>query len=1273
MSGIMRSGSSGNNSSNNNNGGGGQQRRRSSRRPSNLNALPFEQGIICSLKDSFGFIHCAERPEEIFFHYSEVANCRPDELQVDTEVEFKVVGGTTTTTTPATTGNGGSGGDNDGGSIKRVAAYQIKALPTGTVVWETEEEAGRVYRGLVERAPRYDAPGRGGGGGAGSSKAYSTDGSIRVLLLPGDDVNNNDGITSSFNRKEEDEEDTAEENDKSKGPVVRLRAGEYSGAVSGGAGDGPNSGGNNNSNNNGGGNSNRLFRGDLVEFRILIDRRTQQKYARHITLIQSEKERSRIERERKLLESAVPEEGIIVSLNKGFGFVKSNKRREDIYFQYPHMIMPEGGGGGDEHEEFELKIGQEVKFLVVTETPSEGEGGGEQQPTNRQSKCSARQIECLPEGSVVFHTVVARGVKGMVTMAPQPPSPSNKGDDCREGKIRLHQALTDAAGCDESDEILVEEVLLHYSDAPGGVFTYQNHRNQLVSGLWVHEGDTLLFDVTKETVDGSYRAIPTLHTLSVGGGIEEPEPATSDNSILPSSDASRQAAIRMISPTIVGRAEGMIQTLKLDYGFIHFAERPIDVHFKMYDLFPDELQADIRKQMGIEGPVKLEPGVAVQFDICAHGNISHAGSGNRGRTGKGGNAIERENIRGQRIVLLPKSAMTLEKVIAQGVKGVVKAVDSKQLYAGVLDLEEEVHPMTLDERHPLVAQMLDAFLEESSTPKGRKTLVYRDTLSMKDDDIVVEMAQLKGQGALECSHIPIPGISPHPGRLCIRRVEQSSGGSASCEEQTLSGGKSNKTEIKKYKSLRFDKSNMVNELKEDVPPGIGDIVSLDIIYSRRSGNFKIQNLKTLERKPIEAGKPANLTSVEASGVGVVKDVVPKRNFGFVSVLDDNATRRELLFFHLPQDRKGGGLRKGDEVKFDIVMEGGKRIATNMKIVPKGTIPSAAPQNACFGYILLEPSHTSLADTPMRKAHSNLSSGSDKPANGRWTEAKDDGKKNSQSEMHEGGCILLLEDKTGMFQKKSSSRRRRKAGHSQAHENGVDSSDDISVDDTRSVDSAGGDTTDDELSGDEGASSDDTAGNNRIVTVLSHLAYKNGAIAIHGTGAGLSMDGSTNPRRGDLVSFVKGRKRDTVRDVRLVERQKATLQSGRLENIQRIDTEDGKNKGNAKFIASTEMGEEYDIELSEVVSCDAKILKEKESVEGILHGGRIFGICRTCDLYLTSKPTTTHKERPKINLTVKKNRGGTIMAQSMMAKGPDGSNGFKNGWTKRTSAYAIGSV
>jgi len=1013
-----------------------------------------------------------------------------------------------------------------------------------------------------------------------------------------------------------------------------------------------------------------------VTFRVFLDRRTKQKYARQITLIQSERERKRIEKEKRLLEDASHEEGIVVSLNNGFGFVRSNKRREDVYFNYSHLVIPETPDGKD-NDNFELVKGQEVKFLVVTEEQLERQNSNSSSNSNNNSasngnvKVSARQIHCLPKGSVVFHTLEAEGLKGVVIRAPHPPSPGSKGDDSRLGYVRVMSPPQNHHG------VAIEgDILLHYSDAPGGVFTYQNHRNLSSSGLWIHEGDTLLFDVVKEVVDGSYRAVPTLHKIGLGGTVMKPNKNGDADANVDAGGTTtatgndddadvEKPAIRLASVSVVGRAEGVIHTLKPDYGFIHFAERPVDVHFKTYDIMPEELQADLLRNMGIDQPIQLQEEAAVQFDICAHGNITT--TTHRGR--RRGAQQARENIRGQRIVILPKSAVTLEKVIATDCKGVIKSINPQQLYTGAVDLEEDVKPMTMDERHPLVAKMIDSFLEESSLPNGRKSIVFRDTLGMNDDDVITEMAKLKGGGALECSRIPVPGIAPHPGRICIRRIENKDDSAENEKDSQKEGAavpvptkgkrRGKQQGERAFKNIRFERSSLDDALKHDVPPSPGDIITCDIIQNRRNGKMIVKNLKIVERKFGE-GNPAVLTATDSAGVGVVKEVVHRRNFGFISVLDENNTKNELLFFHLPKDKR---FAKGSEVKFDIAMEGAKRIAINIENVPKGTIPSVASKNACLGYILMEPSHTTLKNTPARKT---AKASGDKVGNGRWAETNDDAKATTvKREMVEDGCILLLEDKTGMFQKKRARRRKKRS----ASVDSIDSLGDLSVDETKSVGSVDGLASEDDDLSSDGCDRE----YNDIVSILSRIHYTNGSIAIHGAGATSCMDGSTNPKRGDLVSFVKGRKQKAARDIRIMKRETAILQRGRLENIQVIKTDDNKNKGKAQFIAATENQEVYDIDLAEVVSCSVSILKEKASMEGILHEGKIYGLCRTSDLYLASKIVVggsgKNRQRPKLNLTVKKDRGGRIMAQSMMAKGPDDTIGFKAGWTKRASEYA----
>merc|ERR1712038_313255 len=110
-------------------------------------------------------------------------------------------------------------------------------------------------------------------------------------------------------------------------------------------------------------------------------------------------------------------------------------------------------------------------------------------------------------------------------------------------------------------------------------------------------------------------------------------------------------------------------------------------------------------------------------------------------------------------------------------------------------------------------------------------------------------------------------------------------------------------------------------------------------------------------------------------------------------------------------------------------------------------------------------------------------------------------------------------------------------------------------------------------------------------------------------------------------------------------------------------------GTAKF--TSEDGKIFPISLSEVISCDLKVLKDNVGVEGILHNDDLVGICRTADLYLNSSIGSGLKERPRLNLTVKnelKGLGGKIIAESGMAKGPDGTNGFHAGWTTRISKF-----
>lgn len=52
-------------------------------------APPMSQGVVCSLKENFGFIERADLVKEIFFHYSEYSD-NIAELVLGDDVEFSI-------------------------------------------------------------------------------------------------------------------------------------------------------------------------------------------------------------------------------------------------------------------------------------------------------------------------------------------------------------------------------------------------------------------------------------------------------------------------------------------------------------------------------------------------------------------------------------------------------------------------------------------------------------------------------------------------------------------------------------------------------------------------------------------------------------------------------------------------------------------------------------------------------------------------------------------------------------------------------------------------------------------------------------------------------------------------------------------------------------------------------------------------------------------------------------------------------------------------------
>uniref|UniRef100_A0A6T7IY63 CSD domain-containing protein n=1 Tax=Attheya septentrionalis TaxID=420275 RepID=A0A6T7IY63_9STRA len=1241
-------------------------RRGGGRNAPNWANYPVERGCISTLLDNFGFIYGADRPIEVFFHYSEVSGVHQSDLQIDDEVEFHIG--------PSSSRGGRSGGNGE----EKFSAYNVKVLERGTVVWEDEDEPGKRFTGHIDRPIRSER--RGG-------KTQMTEGTIR------------------FGTTTDDEKVTDKGNDKQgKGPLIRFMAGDYEEPAK----DDDNSGRRNFSRAES--SSGGLGRNDLVEFSLVTDRRTKQKYARNINLLESERERLRRENEKKMLEKATLEKGIVVTLKGDFGLLKSTKRREEVLFKYSDVILPDD----DDKNEFVLKEGQEMEFLVLTEESTGGRG--------KQETLTARDVKFLPAGSVIFHKVLATGVTGIVAVTPQPSTPPPLGSDkgnrggsaAIAGKVRLCTVLPGTGNETEP----ISEVSFDPFDSPGGSFNMTRDGSQV--GVWIREGDTILFDVVMDYVDGTCRVAPTkcLRPIPCDSQTTQEKELGKSQEVEKLDKNDPVTAVRLIAPSLAGRTEGVISAIRDNYGFIRCAERPVDAYFRLYELLPAHVQRDLRRNMPKYGNdsltndvelSKVEVGMSVAFDLSLQGMIATASapSSSRGRNRNNNSTNEKENLKGRRIEILPPSFVEETKVLVSGMKGVVNREDPKQNCAGYIDLDTVVKAMSFKERYPQVSELMDGLMTGSESQQSK--VIFHDILSPKDELLYTTAAEMIGNGRLIVSHIPaLEGeFSGHPGRLCIERVplttaskngkleaetkSDSHNDSKASNEEIQAGAenggkprgtskkeknkKSNINTVKSLKSIRYDRHCLSEQ--SGLPPGKDDVITCDIVQSRRTGVITVANVKVVERKAFERGMtvpgsesthPEESSSLPSRGAGIVTEVVTTRQFGFISVLDDSAEKRENVFFHMksiisvPSESGHTGtpskftIRKGDEAEFDIeIGKNGKQIAINIAILPQGTlnIPVKPDTHACEGYILLEPSNTSLANTPSHSLHGNMPKASS--GGGRWDKVVLDDTKvrvptQTGANIKEEGRILLLSDPTNLFRRKA---------ESQSETVVTTPSDDLAEPDTPENEDV--------------PKPQQKTGSRYISAVGTHCGYKTGAVALRGAGASTSIDGSGAPRRGDLVSFTRTKQGRGVRDIRVIKRGAATLIKGHLDQIVLPSQSNSLETGTAKFIAATDDAKVYEITLNEIVSCDLGMLKKNETVEGILHEGKIHGISRTADLYLVSKISASgKKERPRLNLTVKKELQGLgkkIMAQSGMAKGPDETNGFVPGWTKRVSPYA----
>nr|CAD7393916.1 unnamed protein product [Timema cristinae] len=127
-----------------------------------------------------------------------------------------------------------------------------------------------------------------------------------------------------------------------------------------------------------------LKHGDWVQFRIATDRRDQLQRATNISL---QEESFNVSGERR-------EQGAVVALKDGFGFIRCAERESRLFFHFNEVLDVDR----------DICVNDEVEFTIVQE-----------QISFSNSRQSAIRIKHLPTGTVQFEVVIEKNVSGVIT------------------------------------------------------------------------------------------------------------------------------------------------------------------------------------------------------------------------------------------------------------------------------------------------------------------------------------------------------------------------------------------------------------------------------------------------------------------------------------------------------------------------------------------------------------------------------------------------------------------------------------------------------------------------------------------------------------------------------------------------------------------------------------------------------------------------------------------------------------------------------------------
>ncbi|CAM9108870.1 unnamed protein product [Scytosiphon promiscuus] len=845
-----------------------------------------EQGRVCSLKESFGFVRCMDRPGDLFFHLTEA----PANINVGDEVDFFI-------------GMGNRSGKD--------CAMKLNLLPPGTVSSEVVLDAS--FLGVIERDIRSypsSMPSTHRANMMGRSRpqeSQQTEGLIKITGAappdetvaadeiavaqegedhPADGTEGGDGGEDTQVSPETettfaggDVADAAPETeDANAAQVVRpvlpanhkgvtaaplgLQGAMVSYLVTDAVEENAGS---------------KFRRGDEVRFKVSQEKGSGRKRAVEVVLVRTNREKREEDQLKKLVDSgATKQQGVVKKLTHDYGFLQSLSSSDVVYFNTAHVVQT---GQGER-----LRVGSQAEFWVVPDRTKD-----------RRESFRALEIKLLPPGTIKLEEETHQKVRGTVQRAPTLPQRQSFGGG-REGTLgrgggggmqpgvaRFTIPAPSVEASPEGEE-KAEDAVARMTSMVASL----NHKELGKSQVPTLEvGDVIEADLWKSKLGGGTTQAKNVKLVSFGGE----------------------------------RVEGVVKSLRDGgFGFIRPLGGTEDVYFRINDTcknLPDlregseviftqheserggEKKRATRVEVYPKGTLKLE--VSVASGVSGVVTRDAKGSGQGAITITDGNNLD-----------LP-AELRFPKIAAQ-VRDFADSDDKELVFSDGLSAGER------NAAHTLAAKQ--GLGHESRGEEGKRALLVWKPQN-EDEAVAIKEAEEKrtqerSSAAKERSKngersLTVPFTREDTAPAKTEDKSQDPGKASNASQDVAGEGAEGNTAPPKASKSKLTQDFRTEKGFAGFGAAVqrGDLVTFDVVLNRgnmkrRAANVKVTkraapqtsnaNSKGIGNSATAGGGEENGSTQDQEFMGVVSLVQVERHYGFIEVLDMD----ERVFFHLSE-------------------------------------------------------------------------------------------------------------------------------------------------------------------------------------------------------------------------------------------------------------------------------------------------------------------------------------------------------------------------------------